>query len=114
MIETIISYYSFICLSIGTIFLYSAVIGLIRFPDVYCRLHASTKGMTGGALIILLGLLPMTETIGDFFKILLILTFYLTTSPIASHAIARASKIHQQKIINTQDKQKKTNRSKGT
>lgn len=78
-------------IALGTIFCLSATIGVIRFPDVYTRLHAGTKCLTAGALLILLGVgilegsWPMTG------RVLLIAVFFLATNPIAGHAVARAS-----------------------
>ncbi|MCZ2417364.1 MAG: monovalent cation/H(+) antiporter subunit G [Burkholderiales bacterium] len=46
---------AFVLLVIGLIFNALGVIGLIRFPDVYTRLHASTKATTFGSIFLCLG-----------------------------------------------------------
>ena len=40
----------YICLSIGVIFNTLGVIGLLRFPDLYTRMHATTKATTFGSI----------------------------------------------------------------
>jgi multicomponent Na+:H+ antiporter subunit G len=90
----------YILLGIGIFFNLLASIGLLRFPDVYTRLHAGTKCTTFGSIficgsVILLGLriwyLGSTDgsvlaihTLGALFAILL-------TNPTGAHAIARAA-----------------------
>ena len=92
--SAIIDFLSMVFVATGTFFCFTAVIGLLRFPDTYTRLHAGTKGLTGGAVLILLGVMPMAQTIENTVKILLILTFFLATNPLGSHAIARARRKH--------------------
>ena len=41
-----------ILITIGLLFNILAIIGLLRFPDVYTRLHASTKCTTFGSIFI--------------------------------------------------------------
>ncbi len=75
----------------GTFFCVSAVIGVLRFPDLYTRLHATTKGVTAGSLLLLAGVAILEA---DFFvvgKLFIIGLFFLVTNPIATHAIARAA-----------------------
>lgn len=66
-------------------------IGLLRFPDVYARMHAVglTDTVTAGA--ILLGLLLQAETVLVAIKLVLIFAFLLIASPTANHALARAA-----------------------
>lgn len=76
---------------IGTFFVAVGSIGLIRFPDVLCRMHATTKTTTLGACSIFLAaaLKSGYSTIG--LKSLLALWFLLLTAPAGAHMIARAA-----------------------
>ncbi|MFA5271887.1 MAG: monovalent cation/H(+) antiporter subunit G [Candidatus Omnitrophota bacterium] len=78
-------------ISAGLAFDLIGCLGLIRFPDVYNRLQASTKCVTFGTCNILFGafLLLGFNTAG--IKCLLALVFLLFTSPTSSHALARAA-----------------------
>lgn len=66
-------------------------VGVIRFPDVYTRLHASTKCDTGGAISILLGVAIFSGLTMTSLKIFSILFLIFLLNPVASHALARAS-----------------------
>ena len=80
---------------VGCVFVISGAVGLIRMPDLYTRLHASSLTDTGGAIIISLGLLIQSVFVfGDAMaaiKVTLILFFTLFTSPTASHALAKTA-----------------------
>jgi multicomponent Na+:H+ antiporter subunit G len=77
----------FICF--GVFFSVMGVAGLIRFPDVYSRIHASGKVSTLGIVGLLIGaafLFPDTALKGIVLAI-----FLVSTAPVASHAIANAA-----------------------
>jgi len=62
---------------LGVFFSLVGVIGIMRLPDVYSRIHASGKVATLGIFGLLIGLA--------------LLLFLLISSPVASHAIAAAA-----------------------
>lgn len=76
---------------LGTMFCLSATVGVIRFPDVYTRLHAGTKCLTAGALLILAGVAILEGSWPMSGRVLLIALFFLATNPVAGHAVARAA-----------------------
>jgi multicomponent Na+:H+ antiporter subunit G len=83
---------AFLLLS-GTFFMLSGSIGVIRFPDVYTRLHAATKASTLGIAGILIGtflFLYATHSIISG-KLLLAFIFILITNPVSGHMISRAA-----------------------
>lgn len=72
----------------GIYFLLSAAVGLLRFPDFYTRLHAGSKCVMAGSILVLLGCIVL-EGIGFVsLKLIVILVFLFITNPIAIHAIA--------------------------
>lgn len=90
----------YILLGIGVFFNLLAGVGLLRFPDVYTRLHAGTKCTTFGSIfllgaVILIGLkIWYTEsTDGSVLAIhsIIALLAILLTNPTGAHAIARAA-----------------------
>ncbi|MCD6107965.1 MAG: monovalent cation/H(+) antiporter subunit G [Thermoplasmata archaeon] len=98
MIEIII----YVFLGIGVFFNLLASFGLIRFPDVYTRLHAGTKCTTFGSIflslaVIIYGLrLWYLEGFNSGNSVLVIHTIIaliciLVTNPTGAHAIARAA-----------------------
>ncbi|MCM8773534.1 MAG: monovalent cation/H(+) antiporter subunit G [Candidatus Omnitrophica bacterium] len=87
MIEVI----GIIFIVMGIVFDFLGCLGLVRFPDVYNRLQASTKCVTFGTASILFGTYVMVGFNPTGIKCILALIFVLLTSPTASHALARAS-----------------------
>jgi multicomponent Na+:H+ antiporter subunit G len=97
MIVEIIVY---LLLVIGIFFNILAGIGLLRFPDVYTRLHAGTKCTTFGSIficgsVIILGLKMWYQGATDGSVLALhtlgALIAILLTNPTGAHAIARAA-----------------------
>ena len=66
-------------------------LGVLRFPDVYTRIHAATITDTGGATLMLLGLGLIAGAQLLTLKLLLIWVLILITSPAAANALANAA-----------------------
>ncbi len=84
-----IAYSSAILMLLGALVILVAMIGLWRFPDVFCRAHALGKGMTLGLFLLLVGLWIDLggEEVG--LKIFAAIFFQFLTLPVASHLLAR-------------------------
>lgn len=78
-----------IFLWMGVTFSALGVLGLLRFPDVYCRLHASGKVATLGLCGLLIGAACIMPNLA--FRAIALLVFMVITSPVASHTIALAA-----------------------
>ncbi|NJE85142.1 cation:proton antiporter [Thermococcus sp. CX2] len=75
----------------GAVMLFGAL-GILRFPDVYTRLHAATKCDTGGAMGIILALVLMMDAPALVKLKFLVLAFLIAMiNPMVSHAIARGA-----------------------
>lgn len=80
--------------ALGAFFNLAAVLGIVRMPDVYCRLHSSSKNTTLGSILIILGLAAREGMAGEWTavaKVLLIGLLLMVVTPIGSHALARAA-----------------------
>lgn len=75
----------------GVFFLVTGAVGMIRFPDIYTRMHAAGKCDTLGSLLVLTGLACYDGLVLASAKLLIVALFILITSPTATHAIARAA-----------------------
>jgi len=97
-------YLIYIFLAIGVFFNLLAGIGLLRFPDVYTRLHAGTKCTTFGSIfiigsVILIGLKEWIFESTSYTEIPDVLMIHaaialvaiLLTNPTGAHALARAA-----------------------
>ena len=76
---------------IGLAFDFFGCLGLIRLPDVYNRLQASTKCVTLGTCSILLGLFLFKGFTAAGIKAILCIFFILLTAPVSAHALARGA-----------------------
>lgn len=76
-------------LYIGAFFFFAGTVGLLRFPDVYSRLHALAKADNLGLGCVLLGLALQSESLAEALKLLLIWPLALAASAAISYAIAR-------------------------
>jgi len=73
------------------LFAVTTTVGLIRFPDVYTRIHASAVVLTISAVMLSFGIAIYVWQFYLSLKILLVGLIFLITNPLATHAIARAS-----------------------
>lgn len=80
-----------IFLGLGIFFMVSGTLGVLRFPDLYTRLQASSKCQAAGVLAIFIGLLFYSGLSVFTPRMLAIAIFLLVTTPVASHAIGRAA-----------------------
>jgi multicomponent Na+:H+ antiporter subunit G len=89
--ETLLDGLSWLFILGGVFFIVTGAIGVIRMPDIYCRLHAAGMTDTMGAGLILLGMCFQAGLTLITVRLLLIWLFLLVTSPVATHALARAA-----------------------
>ncbi len=83
----------FIALAIGSLGVVLGALGLVRLGDVYQRMHAAGIVDTGGAGLILFGLLMLSPDWTVSVRLILIGSILVLTSPTATHAIARAARV---------------------
>jgi multicomponent Na+:H+ antiporter subunit G len=76
----------------GAIFVLIGAIGVIRMPDVFTRMHATSVGDTLGGGLILVGLMILAGASLVTVKLLFLLLFLALTNPVAAHALARAAR----------------------
>jgi multicomponent Na+:H+ antiporter subunit G len=75
----------------GAFFAFAAALGVLRMPDVFIRMHASTKAGTLGCGLLLLSVAVYFGELGVASRALATIAFLLFTAPVAAHAIARAA-----------------------
>ena len=82
---------SWVLLVAGALVVVAGGIGVLRLPDVYTRLHAAGMTDTLGAFLVLMGLALQAGWSLVAVKLIMIWLLLLLTSPVASHALARAA-----------------------
>jgi multicomponent Na+:H+ antiporter subunit G len=74
----------------GAGFMFVAALGLARLPDLYTRVQAATKPATVGLAGMMCGVAVAYAEPPVTIRAILVAGFYLLTSPVAAHAIARS------------------------
>jgi multicomponent Na+:H+ antiporter subunit G len=76
---------------IGATFALLASVGVLRMPDVYTRMQASTKASTLGLGCLLAGVALRNPEFSFVVRAASIAAFMLLTTAVAAHVIARAA-----------------------
>jgi multicomponent Na+:H+ antiporter subunit G len=87
----IVDIIAIIFLAGGAFFIITGVVGLLRFPDFYTRLHATGKCDTLGQIFIVVGCMIYSGFSLITVKLFLVAAFYLLAGPAATHAIMKAA-----------------------
>ncbi len=90
MIALALDVVSWICLLGGGLAALIGGLGMLRLPDVFARMHGAGMIDTLGLGLILLGLMIQAGFTMITVKLVLVMAFVLVTSPITTHALARA------------------------
>jgi multicomponent Na+:H+ antiporter subunit G len=77
-------------LVLGALFMVLAGVGLVRLPDLYLRMSATSKAATLGASLVLLGAAAHFGTAAVAGRAVVIVAFLFLTAPLAAHGIGRA------------------------
>lgn len=80
-----------VVIAMGAFFCLAAAIGLVRFPDVMTRMHAATKPIVFGLILVLVG---VTLTLRDpkaFTLLGLAVMLQMLTAPVSGHLVSRTA-----------------------
>ncbi|MBB4303794.1 multicomponent Na+:H+ antiporter subunit G [Rhodobium orientis] len=75
----------------GSFFAFVASIGLLRLRDIYMRMHAASKAGTLGSGLMMVGLAVYAAEIDVISRALAGVVFFLLTTPVSTHLLARAA-----------------------
>ncbi|WP_337060109.1 monovalent cation/H(+) antiporter subunit G [Kineococcus sp. G2] len=76
---------------LGALLAVTAGVGLVRFGDLWLRMHAGTKPQVAGLLLVLAGCaLRFTHHPGTIAALVLVGLFQVVTAPVSAHVLARA------------------------
>jgi multicomponent Na+:H+ antiporter subunit G len=79
-------------LAVGALFFLAGTVGLLRFPDVYTRLHALTKVDNLGLGCVVVALMLRADSIAAVFKLGLIWMLALLATATAGYLIANSAR----------------------
>lgn len=77
---------------LGAFFFLAGTVGLLRFPDVYTRLHALTKADNLGLGLVAFGLACQAESWHVVLRIIFVWGLVMLSSTTCCHLVARAAK----------------------
>lgn len=80
---------------LGLVVMTVAVYGAIRMPDIYTRLHATSKAVFLGVISFCVASI-VTGDGAIIARVLLIAVFLVITTPVSAHAIARAAYLRRE------------------
>ncbi|MEO6125222.1 MAG: monovalent cation/H(+) antiporter subunit G [Ilumatobacteraceae bacterium] len=75
----------------GSLLTLLSAVGMVRFKDVFARMHALAKASTAGVVLVLVGAAVHLEQPNDVTSLLLAALLQLLTSPVASNMISLAT-----------------------
>lgn len=75
----------------GSAFMCLAGIGIVRMPDLFTRMHASTKGASLGVAMLLLAAVFFFQDLTVGAKAFITTAFIFLTAPVAAHMLGRAA-----------------------
>jgi multicomponent Na+:H+ antiporter subunit G len=90
-LDIILDALSWILMASGAFFALTGALGIIRFPDIFSRMHAAGMVDTLGIGLILVGLMFQSDERIVVVKLGLIILFIFFTSPTTTFALARAA-----------------------
>jgi multicomponent Na+:H+ antiporter subunit G len=76
---------------VGAVFMLLAGVGVFRMPDVFTRMHSSTKSATLGVGCVLLGAALYFNDLAIAARAIAVVVFVFVTAPVAAHMIGRAA-----------------------
>ena len=91
MIDTLQSCLAAALVVVGSLFALTASIGLLRLPDFYTRMHASSKAGTLGSCVMLIALAVYADDLAVTTRALGGVVFFLLTAPVSAHLLAKAA-----------------------
>lgn len=91
MVESITNLLAVLLIILGVIFVLIAGIGVLRMPDIFLRMSASTKASTLGLMLILVGTALYFRTVGIASRAIATAIFVFLTAPVSAHLIGRAA-----------------------
>lgn len=95
MTEAIRNVLSLAALGGGVLFFVAGTVGLLRFPDVFSRLHAVTKADTVGLGLVALGLILRSDSWRDVAMLLLIWLVAMASGAVTCQLYARFERERQ-------------------
>ncbi|NJO84921.1 MAG: monovalent cation/H(+) antiporter subunit G [Blastochloris sp.] len=90
MFSTVMNIICALLMLIGSIFMLISSLGIVRLPDMYMRMSATSKAATLGAACVLLAMAFYFREVSIVTRALAGILFVFATAPIGAHMLGRA------------------------
>jgi multicomponent Na+:H+ antiporter subunit G len=80
-----------LCILAGAVLMLGAVLGMLRFPDVFTRLHAASGAMSFGVCTALFGLFVLSGSFLIAAKLAFLIVLIAALTPVLSHVVGSAA-----------------------
>lgn len=77
--------------AVGLVLTAGGSLGLLRFPDLYTRLHAANVADVVGSVVVVIGLAIAAPDWGIALRLLLLAALLMAIGPTLSHLVAQAA-----------------------
>jgi multicomponent Na+:H+ antiporter subunit G len=91
MMHTLLTLAAAACLVGGAAFAIVGALGILRFPDVYTRMHAASKAGTLGSGLCMVAVALSADSVDASTRAVVAVIFFLLTAPVSAHLLARAA-----------------------
>jgi len=78
-------------IAVGLVLIAGGALGLLRFPDLYTRLHAANVADVVGPVVVVLGLAIAAPDLGIAVRLLLLAALMIAVGPTLTHLVAQAA-----------------------
>ncbi len=75
----------------GALFMFVAALGVVRFPDLFTRMHTATKSASFGSVLMLCAVAVYFGDVWVIFETILVIFFIFLTTPVGAHMIGRVA-----------------------
>lgn len=83
---------------VGALFAFLAAVGIVRMPDVFMRMQATTKATTFGVMLLMGGVAVAFANDQVTARSALVVVFVFLTAPVAAHMLARAAHLQRPRL----------------
>jgi multicomponent Na+:H+ antiporter subunit G len=104
---------SWILILLGSFFTVAGALGMLRMPDIFTRIHAASVTDTLGVGFLILGMALQAGLSLVTLKLFFLLALFVFTTPVVTHALARACLHERIEPMLAEDRRKSSRKASG-
>jgi multicomponent Na+:H+ antiporter subunit G len=104
---------SWILILLGSFFTVAGALGILRMPEIFTRIHAASVTDTLGVGFLILGMALQAGLSLVTLKLFFLLALFVFTTPVVTHALARACLHERIEPMLAEDRRKSSRKASG-